>query len=445
MAKYLVRFDDINSRMNWDKFLVLKNVLEKYNIKSILGVVPNCKDHNLFFGKPAKNYNQMLLKYKLFGDTIAQHGFEHLYDSNQKGYFGSSRNSEFAGHTFRKQRNKLYKGKCFLEKLSLWEPVFMAPGHSFDENTLKALKELDFKFMLDGFSLFPFTRLNLFFIPQISSRPLPSYVPGISQLCIHINTISDDELNQLIAFIDKNHEKFITLKEIIDFDNIFKIFDKNITSYVVHIFRLCKKISNSFRNLSDKSLCFLQRIYYRIRLRYFDLDYWHFKGTFFCRQYKIICLKLINQFQPDIYIDIGCGLCEILSKVNIKVDNKLGYDSDLRLTKASYLLHGKKFRLFSKKDSLLSYAKSKNITQDKLIVISMMNFVHNINNIRLKNMLDEYYKKIGKYILIIDNIIVESEEYKYNHHEFLFNHEGLIQYLFQVDQLRSLYCIQIGK
>ena len=89
--------------------------------------------------------------------------------------------------------------------------------------------------------------------------------------------------------------------------------------------------------------------------------------------------------------------------------------------------------------------KSKNITQDKLIVISMMNFVHNINNIRLKKMLDEYYKKIGKYILIIDNIFVESEEYKYNHHEFLFNHEGLIQYLFQVDQLRSLYCIQIGK
>ena len=93
MAKYLMRFDDINSRMNWDKFLVLKNVLEKYNIKSMLGVVPNCKDHT-YFGKPAKNYNQRLLKYKLFGHNSST-CFEHLYDPKQKGYFGSSRNSEF--------------------------------------------------------------------------------------------------------------------------------------------------------------------------------------------------------------------------------------------------------------------------------------------------------------------------------------------------------------
>ena len=158
MAKYLMRFDDVNPRMNWDKFLVLKNVLEKYNIKSILGVVPYCRDHKLFFGKQKKNYDQILLGYKLFGDTIAQHGFEHVYDSNKKGYFGSSRNSEFAGHSLSTQIDKLYRGKCYLEKLSLWEPVFMAPCHSFDKNTLKALKELDFKFILDGFSLFPFRR-----------------------------------------------------------------------------------------------------------------------------------------------------------------------------------------------------------------------------------------------------------------------------------------------
>ena len=59
MAKYLMRFDDVNPRMNWDKFLVLKNVLEKYNIKSILGVVPYCRDHKLFLGNK-KNYDQIL-------------------------------------------------------------------------------------------------------------------------------------------------------------------------------------------------------------------------------------------------------------------------------------------------------------------------------------------------------------------------------------------------
>ena len=101
--------------------------------------------------------------------------------------------------------------------------------------------------------------------------------------------------------------------------------------------------------------------------------------------------------------------------------------------------------IFYKEDSLLRYAKSKNITEDKLIVISMLNFVHNIDNVKLVKMIDKYYKKLGRYFLLIDNIFVDSEEYKYNHHDFLFNHDGLIQYLFQVDQLRSIYFIQIGK
>ena len=75
----------------------------------------------------------------------------------------------------------------------------------------------------------------------------------------------------------------------------------------------------------------------------------------------------------------------------------------------------------------------------------MLNFVHNIDNVKLVKMIDKYYKKLGRYFLLIDNIFVDSEEYKYNHHDFLFNHDGLIQYLFQVDQLRSIYFIQIGK
>ena len=51
MARYLMRFDDINSRMDWNRFFTIKKVLEKYNIRSILGVVPNCQDKTLEVGK----------------------------------------------------------------------------------------------------------------------------------------------------------------------------------------------------------------------------------------------------------------------------------------------------------------------------------------------------------------------------------------------------------
>ena len=64
------------------------------------------------------------------------------------------------------------------------------------------------------FLSFPFKLYNLIFIPQIYSKPLPEFIPGISQLCIHINTISNKELNYLKNFIEENHAKFIELNQL---------------------------------------------------------------------------------------------------------------------------------------------------------------------------------------------------------------------------------------
>ena len=63
MVKYLMRFDDINSRQDWERFFNIKNLLEKYNIKSILGVVPNCLDEDLYSGKSFDGYYDYLIKW----------------------------------------------------------------------------------------------------------------------------------------------------------------------------------------------------------------------------------------------------------------------------------------------------------------------------------------------------------------------------------------------
>ena len=200
-----MRFDDINSQMDWRRFFLLKNKLEQYNIKSILGVVPNCKDKFLEVSKPYQNYYQYLRECKSYGDIISQHGYQHLQEPRKKGKFLVSKKSEFAGLSFDKQYKKLLNGKNILKKQLIWEPVFMAPFHSFDINTLLALKKFNFHTILDGISLFPYQENGLKFIPQISSKPLPIWLPGLSQLCIHINTISEREIEILLDFIDKNH------------------------------------------------------------------------------------------------------------------------------------------------------------------------------------------------------------------------------------------------
>ena len=80
-----------------------------------------------------------------------------------------------------------------------------------------------------------------------------------------------------------------------------------------------------------KILCIYQRIKYRILFYNLNIDPWHLSGTFYCRKYKTKTLEIINRIKPDYYIDIGCGLGEILNKVELKNKNKFGFDIDNKL------------------------------------------------------------------------------------------------------------------
>ena len=443
MARYLFRFDDINSRIDWEKFFIIKNVLEEYNIKSILGVVPNCKDDFLFASKPLDKYYDYLRKFKSYGDTIAQHGYEHLYDSKENGYFGKSNNSEFAGHDFETQFIKLSKGKEILEKESIWSPYFMAPAHSFDKKTLEALKKLGFTTVLDGYSLFPYKFHSLLFVPQIFGKPLPNVIPCISQLCIHINTISEKELRKLILFIKKYNKNFVSLKDL-NISKYPKIMQGEVfISFFVKIYRELKHLNNISKSIYIKLLCIYQRIFYRIKLNKFNIGKWHLNGTFYCRRYKILSLKIINSLKPNIYIDIGCGLGELLSKVDISKECKIGYDIDDEISKVNLKLRKNKFEYFKQEEKLLKYVNKLDRSKNKLIVVSMLNFLHNLNIKEFKAKVNNYQKKLGSFLLLVDNIFDEGEEYFFNHHQFLFNHRGLIKYFYKVDNLRSLYLIKI--
>ena len=446
MAKYLLRFDDINPRMNWDKFLAIKDILEENNIKAILGVIPDCRDTEFLNFKENKSFISLLIKYKNYGDRIAQHGYQHIYDSKEKGFFGSDKKSEFAGLNYKKQFARIKKGKDILNKESLWEPIFMAPSHSFDVNTLKALKNLSFKYVLDGFSLNPFIMNNLIFIPQIFSKPIPKFIPGISQLCIHINTIKESDIKKLKDFILINKSEFITLEESLKYKkyNLYSIMDKLLINTFIRSFRSIRGIFKliSLKNIINKFRCIIERLRYKLLLHNQNIDPWHFKGTFECRIYKKFVYKLVEEYQPSLYIDIGCGLGDILSRIKLPPKNKIGFDIDKGLEESIKKIYKNKFIFFNNKKILFKHLSE--INSEKKIIITMLNFCHNLSSEDLKSMLLKYQKCLGKYILIIDNIFIYAEEYKYNHHNFLYSHKGLIEYHDKIDNLRSLYVLNIG-
>lgn len=163
--KILIRFDDICPTMDYTQWGRAVEILEKYNIKPLLGVIPDCRDPELQIESPHADFWQYMHDLQGKGYKIAMHGYHHVYDSKTRGIVNTSDLSEFAGHPYEVQFDKIAKGKQALHEHGVDTDVFFAPAHSYDENTLKALAANGFKYVSDGKSIKPFVRQGVVCIP----------------------------------------------------------------------------------------------------------------------------------------------------------------------------------------------------------------------------------------------------------------------------------------
>jgi predicted deacetylase len=133
--------------------------------------------------------------------------------------------SEFSGLPLDQQLSLIDKGKKILENEGCWQPFFMAPYHSFDENTLAALTSLGFKSITDGYGIFPYKVSDIILVPQLFSRPV-EFLPGIQTLCIHINSMHEHEILKLESFVLNNRTKFLNY---IELSKSWQNFDKAVS------------------------------------------------------------------------------------------------------------------------------------------------------------------------------------------------------------------------
>ena len=207
----LIRFDDIAPNMNWEMMDKCQELLNHYNLKPVMGVIPNNKDEELLKYPKRENFWQIIQNWISNDWTIAMHGCNHLYDNetNKKDYFNYGGRSEFYGHSYETQLNKIRKGLEVFKKNDIKIETFFAPNHTYDQNTFKALKDSGILKIIDGYGLMPFTMNGIKFVPQLFYRFLA--LPfGIQSTQIHINNWSSEDFKTFKNFIKKNREKFIT-------------------------------------------------------------------------------------------------------------------------------------------------------------------------------------------------------------------------------------------
>ena len=202
--RYLIRFDDICPTLCWDIWNEIELVLRTFDIRPMLAVVPDNQDPGLVRGPASSEFWQRVRYWQSIGWTIGLHGYQHRYVTKSQGIVGLNRYSEFADLPFEEQYQKLRAAMMIFQREQIEADIWIAPAHTFDSQTLRALQEIGLRTISDGFNLWPHTdESGMFWIPQQLGR-FHSMPAGIWTVCLHL----DDPLHADVQSFRNNIEKF---------------------------------------------------------------------------------------------------------------------------------------------------------------------------------------------------------------------------------------------
>jgi len=203
----MIRLDDITPDMDWEKFNRAEQIFDRYGICPLLGIVPDNRDSKLHYQERNGDFLQRVRICQDKGWSVAQHGTYHVYETKDSGLLGLNNNSEYAGLPYEVQLKKLKAGRDILQANGICTNIFMAPGHTYDTDTIKALKECGFEVVTDGLYSKPYRDRGVLFVPCRMTRMCK--VKGIDTLCLHTNLMNDDDFRELEEFCKKNKEKIV--------------------------------------------------------------------------------------------------------------------------------------------------------------------------------------------------------------------------------------------
>ncbi len=213
-AQYIVRLDDASPYMakpKWDRIISLLNA---YSIKPIIAVIPDNRDKSLYFDNYDSSFFSKMRDVVKEGCSIALHGYQHTLSVIGRDIFGSTGKTEFAGLSLDEQKGKIRRGWALLKQEQLNPVAWIAPRHSFDFLTLRALREeTNIQMVSDGFAFSPYYEHDFYWLPQQlwKFRLMPF---GIWTICLHPNTMREVDFSSLEYALHKYKKHFISLNDV---------------------------------------------------------------------------------------------------------------------------------------------------------------------------------------------------------------------------------------
>lgn len=238
MLRFIIRLDDACPTMNkvgWDR---IEKILDKYNVKPIVGVIPENRDKLFRWEKDSKFWDKVKT-WQCKGWTIAQHGYNHVY------HVKNGIRSEFVGLNYEEQYMKINEGYKVLMERGINPVCFFAPAHTFDEITIDVCRDIGkFQFISDGYAMYPYKEKDMLFIPSIFDTAHKFLPFGIYTFILHPNFTTDKEFKHFEQFIQRNLKYFKPVNEVLESVNCER--NRNLIEFLI------QPSMNILRNIRKK-------------------------------------------------------------------------------------------------------------------------------------------------------------------------------------------------
>lgn len=207
---YLIRLDDACEYMDVERWQRVEDILNERKTAPLVGIIPDCRDKS-FTSKYVKDENfwSKAGRWRDSGWIIGLHGCTHVYETKSGGINPVHCRSEFANLPLEVQKEKIRLGYNILKAHSLEPKIFFAPSHTFDLNTLEAVKsETGIRIISDTVANKIYKKHGLYFLPQQSGkcRNLPF---KFTTIALHPNTMEEKDFQKLKEFVAKNESKLV--------------------------------------------------------------------------------------------------------------------------------------------------------------------------------------------------------------------------------------------
>ena len=224
---YLLRLDD--AAPNWDseKWRRMYELLKKYGVHPIIAIIPHNEDTNLLRHPEDISFLETIRKWIEEGWTPALHGYSHKYIQKCGGINPVNNYSEFAGVNIEEQKEKIEKGCRIFEEWGIEHKIFVAPAHTFDRQTLSALRSVsDIRIISDTVASDIYYKDGFYFIPQqCGSVRKMAHLNALTTFCYHPNTMTEASFETLESFLRDHADNFSSFDQLTFTDRKRSLYD----------------------------------------------------------------------------------------------------------------------------------------------------------------------------------------------------------------------------